>query len=481
MSLVKGNSITSGFFWNFISLIVRRGISFIVQLILAKLLFPDDFGLIGMAMVFTTIFRAFSDAGTGAAIIQMKEDVLTPLHMHTAFWSGIGWSIVVYTTVCFLVTPAAAVFYEEDLLLEIIPVIALGILFSGLSVVQRAILTRKMDFKRLALIQNSGSVIGGVVAIIMALTGYGVWALVAYYVLPVIVEGPILFKTTKYFPERKFGKKEFDEIFSFGLSTTGTSVVNNLINQLDYLLVGKIVSSYALGIYTFAFVVTVTLKDNLISVVNSVMFPAYSRVQDDKKQVGVYYLTSIKYNAALVYLMAAGLLVVGDEIILSFFGNKWSESIPIMQILTVSVVFHMFINGHTVVLRSLGEPGLEFRLQSFKGFFFFAPVLFVLVNYYGGVGAAVAVTLNKIAAIPLAFYYLKKYVDISVVDQVRSVLWPFIAMILAVCAGVGIEYFFPNIYFGITGLLIFVLYSSCLFLLMRAEVLVLVNVVKNKI
>ena len=227
MSLNK--QITSGIFWTSIQILIQQSFSFIVKLVLARLLFPDDFGLIGMAIVFTSFVQVFNDLGIGAALIQRKEEDLNQKHYHTSFWTGIVWSIFLYIIIVCVVAPLAANFYNEPLLESIIPILSIGVLASPINLVHKAQLTKAMNFKKIALISNSSNIFSGVLSVSLALYGMGVWSLVFNSVASIVIAVPFYFKATGWKPKFIWGKQEFKDIFGFGMYTTGTSVFNNLI------------------------------------------------------------------------------------------------------------------------------------------------------------------------------------------------------------------------------------------------------------
>ena len=311
---LKGKAV-SGIFWNFVQLGVNKFFGFAIKLVLAKLLFPEQFGLVGMAVVFTSFIQVFNGLGIGSALVQRKDSELREAHWHTAFWTGIIWSIVVYLIIAFIVAPLAAIFYKEPMLRSIIPVLSIGVLSSPVNLVHRAQLTKRMDFKKLAFISNASTFFSGILALGLAFMGAGVWALVFNSVASFLVAMPLFFRATRWTPKLIWEKQAFQDVFGFGVYTTGTNFVNTLVSNIDYLLIGKLLSAAALGAYTLAFVLTDTFRNQLTTLLNKVMYPIYGQKQDDLVSLKGYYLKVVKYNSIVVYPIMVFLIVLGEPFI----------------------------------------------------------------------------------------------------------------------------------------------------------------------
>lgn len=431
-------SIVSGVFWTGLESILNRGFDIVIQLVLARLLFPEDYGVVGMAAVFITLLAVVNDLGLGAALIQKKEKILVPIHFDTAFWTGIGWSILLYTLVYLLLTPLIAAFYKVNQLVEIIPYMALIILISPINNVHRAQLIKGLQFKKLAFINIISTIIAGCVSISLAYFGYGVWALVFYSISKAGVSVPLFFKATKWFPRLKWSKGAFKMLFGFGVFTLGTSIANVFSQQADYLLVGKLVGSAALGYYTFAFLLTNMLRNQIVGIINKVMYPIYVQLQDEPKRLIKLYLKILSTNAMIIYPIVTGLFLFSESIIPLMFGEKWNESIIIIKILCVSVVIQMTINSNQALFRSYGKVKLEFGLQISKTLLFFIPLLFVGTYYYGLEGAAYGYVIATFCSAVLTLFYLTRIFKISVTDLLNALKYPFIFLVFSIATSISL-------------------------------------------
>lgn len=425
------NKFISGVFWTSLEMVVNRGFGLIVQLVLARLLFPQDYGLIGMAAVFITFINVFSDLGMNAALVQRKEEEITPEHYDTVFWTGVVFSAILYLILLFIGTPLITQFYQEPLLAEIIPVISLGILLSPINMVHRAQLTKKMEFKKLAFISTTSSIVSGVVAISMAFTGLGVWALVFNSIAGTIISIPLFFKASKWLPRFVWQKKAFDDVFGFGAYTTGTSIFNYLMGNIDYLMIGKLLGTVTLGYYTFAFIITNTIRNQIVAIINKVAYPVYTTIQDDKRSMINLFLKIVSLNNLVVYPIIIALFIFGEFIIPIFFGNKWDNSIPLIRILCISVLIQMLNNSHTLLFRAGGKVRLELNLQIIKSICFYVPLISIGAYYYGVKGAALGYTLAVFLGVALSFYFMWKFFDLNIKEYLKALKSSLILVFIA--------------------------------------------------
>lgn len=420
-----GRKIFKGTFWTGIELVVNRGFGFLIKLVLARILFPEDFGLVGMAAVFTTFVQVFSELGMGSALVQRDEKLLKETHFHTAFWTGVIWSILIFLIMCFVVTPLASWFYEQPMLNSIIPVLSLGILASPVNMIHKSQLTKALDFKKMTIINNSSNIVSGSVALILALTGAGVWALVFNSVANSLIAIPLYFKATGWKPKLIWDKTSFKDIFGFGAYYTGTKVFNKITSQIDYLIVGKLLGAASLGIYTLAFVLTETIRSQLMSIVNKVMYPVYSSFQNDTEKLKDYYLKVLRYNALLIYPVLFFLAVFAEPFVLLVYGDKWAESVPIVQIISIASVVHMLVNSNTSLIRGSGRPKLELILQLVKSLMFFVPLIIAGTYYYGLIGTAIGYAIAKTLAVILSVIVMTKIFGIDFKSLMKAAAGPF--------------------------------------------------------
>ena len=471
--------VTSGILWNFLQMLINQSFAFVLKLVLAKLLFPSQFGLVGMAAVFTGFVQVLNDLGVGAALVQRKTEDLRTEHYHTAFWTGVIWSVLLYIIMSLLVAPLAAAFYHEDLLKTIIPVLSIGILVSPVNLVHKAQLTKQMDFKKLAFIDNTSNILAGTIALIMAYNGAGVWALVFNAVATVFFAMPLFFKATGWKPAFIIEKQAFKDVFGFGVYTTGSNIMSYLYNNVDYLLIGKLLGATPLGIYTLAFVLTDTFRSRLMAVINNVMYPIYGKKQSDFTSLKKYYLKVVEFNCLFIFPVMVFFIMEGSPFIIHVFGNKWQGTVVPLQILSLSVMFHMLISGNTALLRGLGFPGLEMKQQVLKAVIFL-PSLAVGIYYGGIIGAAWAILLNKFIGVLIAQYTFKYLIPIKISAKEFTVAIK--APLIAAAAAFLVAYLlrFISIHYLIAGVLICICYCGVIWLFMQNELKLFIKGVIRK-
>lgn len=414
--------IISGFIWNTLQEIASRSAGFFIKLLLARLLFPEAFGIIGMATVFISFVQVFNDMGMNAALVQRKEELLTRDHYQTAFWTGVGWSLLLYVLLYFFLAPFVANFYEEPSLVGIFRVISLTIIMSPMVSIQKAMLTKKFQFKELSIIGVSSSVLSGIIAVILAFHGAGVWALVFNVIAPVIISVPLFFKSTSFFPKLIWKKEYFFDIFNFGIFTTGSSLLIKITSQADYLLIGKLVGKSALGIYTFAFILTEALRSQFVNIFSKVLYPVFSKKQDDTISLKKYFLELVKISSLVLIPLMFFFIFFTEFIVLTLFGQKWAEAIPIIRIFCVSVMVHTTFLSTTPLLRGSGRPKAEMNFQIIKAIVFYIPLIFLGTYFFGIIGAAWASLVAKILTMVLAISYLNRFFQIQIKEIFDSVI-----------------------------------------------------------
>ncbi len=422
MSYAK--SILSGVSWSGLQIIFDRVLGFLVKLVLARILFPEDFGIIGMAAVFIAILQTFRDVGMGASLIQKKD--VTQTEFSTAFWTTLGWSVLLYSML-FFSTPLIADFYGQEILVPVIRVLGISILTGPINLVQRIRMNRNLQFKKLAFINNMSNLISSVVAVIGALYGLGVWALVIQSTGPFVVRIPFFYFMGSWKPTREFSKRAFKEIFSFGAYTTGTDVLSRVVAQADFLLVGKFLGAYELGLYSFAFLMTSTLRGQLITVINKVMFPVFSKMQDDHKKLKQYYMQVIEINTLIIYPLFTMLILFSHDIVGLLF-PRWLDSVPLINILTIGVFIGALSNSFRSFIRGVGKPEWELQIQLVKALFFVAAIF---AGYWllGIEGVAWAVNATAVLNTVMILRLLYKRFQLTLGHLWTAIRLPFLTML----------------------------------------------------
>ncbi len=414
MSLKK--KIFGGVVWNAGGLLIDNGLSMAVKLILARLLLPEVFGIIGFATVFMGMIQAISDLGMSEALIQQSEKKIKLVDYDTAFWAGLIWGFFLAVVLSLVVSPIAARFFDENLLNTIVPVLSISLILKPLAAVHMVNITRELDFKRIVLPRNISRVVAAAIAIVMAVLGFGVWSLVFQMVLGDLFLAIIYLFVSPWRPKLRFNTTSFKKIFGFGVYASGTQIFNYLTGNIDYLLIGKLLGSHQLGIYSLAYNMTYVVRGQIMRVVNNVFYPVYSKVQDDLVTTRRYYFKVIKYNCIVIYPLMIGLILLAKPLVIIGLGEKWSEAIIPMQIMAGAGLVHLLTSSNTVLLRGLGKPRLEMILAIIKTLGVTVPLIVLGVISHGIIGAALGLLTAKTVIFFINNITLKKVVGIRFLD-----------------------------------------------------------------
>lgn len=318
--------------WSGVSQFVRVSAQVVTSIILARLLLPEDFGLLGMAVVFIGLVAIFNDMGIGSAIVQ-KQD-FNQKNLSSIFWFNLFIGFLAMFIII-LAAPLIARFYGQNSLFLIISVMSLSFLFTSLSMVQNSLLIKNLKFKKLALLELTSTISASIIGIILAYLGCGVWSLVWQNVSMTLIYAALVWVTEHWIPEIYFNWKDIKDIIGFSSNLSGFNLLNYFSRNADYLLIGKFLGATALGYYTLAYMMILFPLSNVSSVLSKVMFPVLSQIQNDNSTFRFFYLKSTKYIAFVSFPLMFGLFAVADEFILIIFGTKWVPVIFLTKVLSI--------------------------------------------------------------------------------------------------------------------------------------------------
>lgn len=456
---------------------IKRLFDLLVKLVLARILFPEEFGIVGMAAVFTSFVQVISEMGIGSALIQRKKEQLNDLHFQTAFWFSLLWGTFLYGIIIFL-SPLVSEFYNEPVLQKVVPILGLPILVSSVNTINKAQLMRELNFKKLAIINNVSSILAGIGAIVLAFNDFGIWALVFNVVVPFFVAVPLLFMATQWKPKLVWEKKAFFEIFGFGIFTFGTAIILNISANVDYLVIGKLISAASLGAYTLAFMLTSMVSSQITSMVNRVMFPFYSAIQSDLEKVKIYYLRVVKYYAVIIYPIMLSLIVLGGPILSIFFGAKWVEAKVPMRILAVAVLINVLTSSYNLLFRSIGKPRLEMKILLSILIFATIPAIVFGANFYGIRGVAYGILFSSVVNLLVVLVLLKKHFQINW-RNISYAVTPAVIAFIITFAIISSLYLYTSMHAILIIALLFVIYFTICAFFFKEELQKLKSILKR--
>ncbi|MDR0307794.1 MAG: lipopolysaccharide biosynthesis protein [Chitinispirillales bacterium] len=406
-----------GIMWNFVELFGKYGLTLLISLTLARILGPKDYGLIGLATAFFAIANAIIDGGFKTVLIRKKT--VTSADYNTIFYFNLFASAVVYAAVFFL-APLIAKFYGEPRLVPLTRFIGITFFFNALCLIQQTDRSRKLNFKIQAFITLPAGLVSGAVAIYLALNGFGVWSLAVQMVLGSFLVTGLYWALNGWRPSLVFSWGSFREMFSGGVMFFLYSILQSIYTNGVTLIVGKVVPVQQLGYYTLGNKIITLSSQNIRNAVQTVTFPAFSKVQDDRKKLTQGYRMVIQSVTAIVFPLMAALFILSEPLIQLFLGEKWIPAVPYLKILCVSGAISSLSSINANVLTVKASPELNLKLKVVR-ITLMLSVIALLANF-GMIVMLWGMVFNYACAYILNSYFNLPYMDYSILRQIRDVL-----------------------------------------------------------
>lgn len=353
----------SGAVWGALERFSAQGISFVVMIIMARILTPADYGIVGMVLVFINIAQSLVDSGFSQALIRKQDR--TETDNSTTFYFNIVVGIAIYLILWFL-APVVARFYEEPRLVWITRVICLGIIFNSLAVVQRALLTVEVDFKTQAKASIIAAATAGGVGVAMAYTGFGVWSIVIYHVINLGLNSFLLWIFSSWRPEWIFSWASFGQLFSFGSKIAVSGFLYTLYVNGYNMAIGKIYRAADLGFYTRGQQFVGFFSSNISGILQRVTYPVLCKFQDNNEELGQAFMKMIRVSSMIVFTLMMGLFGVAKPMIGMLLGEKWLYSATLMQILCFGYMWFSVYSLNLNILLVKGRSDLYLKLEIVK-------------------------------------------------------------------------------------------------------------------
>ena len=415
----------TGVSWNGIDKIANYGIGFIVGIVLARLLTPEDYGLIGIIGIFTSIFNIILDSGLNTALIR-KESVNHEDYC-TVFFTNLVLSLVL-TLILFFGAPIIADFFKRQELVPLVRVMSFVLIINAFSIVQHARLTRRIDFKTQTKISLISHISSGIIGIVMALTECGVWALVAQQLSSRLLRTVLLWLYNKWMPTLVFSWKSFKALFGFSWKLLVASVISVLSSQLYQGVIGKCYNPATLGQYTRASQYVHLGASTVGDVVLHVSLPVMSSIQNDNERLLRGYRKIIKTTMLVTFIIMFGMLACAKSLVLVLIGEKWTDCIPMMQIICLSSALYPLQKININMLTVHGRSDIQLILEIIKTIISFIPLLLgIYVGIYWMLWGSVGVS---VIGYFLNSYYSGKKLNYSSWMQIRDVLPSLVIAIL---------------------------------------------------
>lgn len=367
----------SGLIWIFAEQIGSKLIQFIIGIILARLLSPTEFGLIGMLMIFISVSEGISSGGFIQALI--RKGKVTETDYNTTFFYNFFVAIILFA-ILYLVSPFIANFYNETQLTDLLRFLLIIIIIDSFSFVQRAKIYKRQDFKLFAKSSFISQIVSGIIGISMALKGYGPWSLVVKMVVSHFLNALILIVLNRWVPKLHFSLNSFKELFSFGARILASQIIERIYNNIYLVVIGKFFNSADLGYYTRANMFKNLVSEQLTSSIQKVSLPLMSDIQSEEERLKLIFHKLVKTVLFISCFFLVGLATVSENLILSLLGEKWIESIRYLQVLSVSAILYPVSEININMLQVKGRADLILKLQAVRKLFSI-PILFVSVMW----------------------------------------------------------------------------------------------------
>lgn len=421
---IKQKTIT-GVTWSAVERFSVQIVQFVVQIIIARLLFPADYGMISMLAIFMAIAQTFTDGGFANALIQKKDR--TNIDYSTVFYFNISVGVLL-SIIFFLCSEAISNFYNMPNLKPIIQVMSVNLIILSFQIIQKTILTIRIDFKTQAKASLIGVVIGGIIGIAMAYKGYGAWALVAQFTTINIVQTALYWFFIKWKPLRVFSRDSFKRLFSFGSKILGANLLQTIYLNLYTLVIGKQFSATTLGYYSRADQFAQFPSSNITGILWRVTYPLMSEIQDDNIKLKRIYREYIKLSAFIIFPLMMGFAAVAEPFIILILTKKWIGIVPILQIISFYYMLYPLNAISTNLMQVKGRSDLFFRLEIVKKIIGIA-LLFISLPFgiYYVCSSLIAYGLINLS---INIYYSSKLIDFKIKDQIRDIIKIFLVSII---------------------------------------------------
>lgn len=406
-----------GLLWSALEIWGRQAGTFVVYVVLARLLQPADFGLVAVARIFLDLALIFIRQGMADAIVQRTE--IRPDHLDTVFWSNVGIGLLMML-ICVVIAP----FVESGMGIEGVALILIAMsptmLVGAASVVQDGLLRRELQFRPLATRRIAETIAGGLVGIVMAVYGFGAWSLVGQLLVGGLAGAVLLWSSTTWRPGFKVTRQAFGELFGFSSNILASNLVAFASKRADTFLIGRFLGPAALGFYDIATRIMWVLVMALTSVSNRVSFSAFSRINNEpaKVRTGFYELTS--WTSLICFPCFAGVAILSPWIVPIVFGSQWTAAVPVMQVITWQGIPQSLSFFNSTILRAMGAPRFSLLVLFLSAIWNIVGFMLVVDN--GITAIAQIYVAGGVALIPLGVYWVRRMIGVSWLTYLLNLL-----------------------------------------------------------
>lgn len=416
------SSTLSNFLWRFAERCGAQLVSFIVSIVLARIIVPEDYGTIALVTVFTAILQVFVDSGLGTALIQKKD--ADDVDFSTVFYFNFVVCLILYMTM-FIVAPYIANFYEDLELTQVIRALSLTIVISGVKGIQQAYVSRNMLFKKFFYSTIGGTLFSAVLGIGMAYVGLGIWALVAQQLSNTMIDTMILWITVKWRPKKSFSWKRLRSLLAFGWKLLVSALLDTAYNNLRNLIIGKMYSSADLAFYNQGDKFPKIIVANINASIDSVLLPTMSNMQENRSKVRMMTRRAIKTSTYIMAPLMMGLAFCAEPVIRLILTDKWLPCVPFLQISCITYMFYPIHTANLNAIKAMGRSDLFLKLEIIKKVV--GMILLISTMCFGVMAMAYSLLISMVASMIINSWPNRKLLNYAYHEQMKDI-FPSIAL-----------------------------------------------------
>lgn len=426
----------SGITWSAVGQIGTELSKFIVGILLMRMLGPDAFGIIGMVLVFTGLGNVVLEFGFAEALIQQKK--VNHTDWSSIFWVNIGAGLLLGLSMFFL-APIIADFYEEPSIIPITRALSAIFLFQSLTIIQRTRLTKELKFKSLAQVDIAGFIGSGILAVIAAFSGLGVWSLVIQHLSRSMICGTYLFWLGKWTPSRIFSMESVRKAAGFSILMVLKRVLGHIAMNIDSMLIGKVLGKELLGLYNRAFFFMTLPVNSITNVIARVLFPSLSSIQDDLDEVRKVFKSMLAIVCFVVFPLMMGIFLLADPLVFLVFGKLWEPMIPFLRAFSILGMAATLTRLTYIPIMSLGRKDLLSKVV-----FIEKPlsIIAILIGLYWGIwGIIIAKLINSICIVFLKLTWSAESMEMSFWSLAKAIFPSLLTTLLTSIATYALQIF----------------------------------------
>lgn len=429
----RNRQIRRGVTWNALNLIVTRGLSIVSRLVLARFLVPEQFGLVALLVIAIGLANVVVDLGLKRALIQRPRDAQTLVRFDSAFWLHAGFGLAITVVFIAIIAPLLSKFFGAPQLLELALVMSWSIVFHSISIVPLVRLTRRLRFRPIVIAEILSVLLSAIVAVVLAMLEAGVWSLAAQQLVFFAANSTLIFAMARWRPRWRFSRAALMDILSFSAYTLVTKTIQYLRARSDMLIVGYMLGTPILGLYTMAYLATEVLRSAVSSVVNKIILPVLSRVQDDAVETARIFSKATRYLALLILPVSLALSLHADWLVELVFTEQWYEIKTPVRILALTGIVFSMSGPVAELLQAGGRPDLLFRLLITNFLFIALPLTVYLTHTFGLAGTASAVVASMIILRIRMHWVIYIFFPNVSAEMVKTILPVLITLAICMC------------------------------------------------